>query len=98
MKYLIVKDKKNRSMFFKKELILIVFKNILKNKKIKNSLRWKASSFFFSVNSKCFKTKIINRCVFSGRQKGILSKFKVSRIVFAQYAYSSKIFGIKSYS
>lgn len=98
MKYLLTKDNAKRVSFFKKELLLTVLKLLRKNKKIKKTVRWKMSFFFFSINTKFFKTKIINRCVISGRQSGILSKFKLSRIVFAKYSYSGKLFGIKSYS
>ena len=98
MKYLLIKDKKKRVSFFKKELLFTVFKLLRKNKKIKKTIRWKTSSFFFSIDTKNFKTRIINRCVMTGRQSGILSKFKLSRIMFAKYAYSGKFFGIKSYS
>ena len=98
MKYLIKKEKIKRILFLNKELIFSVLKFLKKNTKIIKSIRWKASSFFFKINQNKFKTKIVNRCIISGRQKGILTKFKLSRILFAKYAYSGNLFSIKSYS
>lgn len=96
MKYLTKKDKKTRINFYSKEILLNVLKHLKKNTFIQNSIRWKAASFLFCFNPKKFKTKIINRCIISGRQRGIMSKFKLSRIFFAKYAYSGKIFSLKN--
>ena len=98
MKYLVKKDKIKRAAFYDKEIIITVLKHLKKNVKINKSIRWKVVSLFFSFNSNKFKTKLINRCVISGKQRGVLSKFKVSRILFAKYSYSGKFFSLKNYS
>ena len=45
-----------------------------------------------------FKTKILNRCIWTGRSKSILKKFKFSRIIFKKYASNGEIPGYFKYS
>jgi len=97
MKYLINKDKKNRIQFLEKEFLLIILRNIIKNKHIYKSIRLKASTLMFAVGYNVSITKIVNRCVITGRQKGILTKFKLSRLIFLKMCNSGKLFGIKHY-
>jgi ribosomal protein S14 len=98
MKYLVTKDKIKRFSFLKKEIIFNCFKLIKKNKKINQSIRLNTNFIFFGINTQKFKTKIVNRCIISGRQKGVVTKFKLSRIIFANFINSGKLFGIKNYS
>ena len=98
MKYLVTKDKIKRNLFFKKEILFNCFKLINKNLKISKSIRLKTDYLFFGINTKKFRTRIVNRCVISGRQKGIITKFKLSRIIFANFINSGKFCDIKNYS
>ncbi|WP_372631943.1 30S ribosomal protein S14 [Cohnella sp.] len=43
-------------------------------------------------------TRLHNRCEVSGRPRGYLSKFKVSRIVFRELAHQGQIPGVKKAS
>ncbi|RUT28099.1 30S ribosomal protein S14 [Paenibacillus zeisoli] len=43
-------------------------------------------------------TRMKNRCVVTGRPRGYLSKYKVSRIVFRQLAHQGQIPGVKKAS
>ncbi|GIO39585.1 alternate 30S ribosomal protein S14 [Paenibacillus antibioticophila] len=43
-------------------------------------------------------TRLHNRCSVSGRPKGYLSKFKVSRIIFRELAHKGQIPGVKKAS
>lgn len=40
-------------------------------------------------------TRLHNRCAVTGRPRGYISKFKVSRIVFRELAHQGKIPGVK---
>ncbi|MEK5166675.1 30S ribosomal protein S14 [Paenibacillus sp. FSL R5-0527] len=43
-------------------------------------------------------TRLHNRCSVSGRPRGYISKFKVSRIVFRELAHKGQIPGVKKAS
>ncbi|MFB5760762.1 30S ribosomal protein S14 [Paenibacillus medicaginis] len=43
-------------------------------------------------------TRLHNRCAVTGRPRGYISKFKVSRIVFRELAHSGQIPGVKKAS
>lgn len=91
MKHLIKKDNLNRKTFHKIELKNFVRESVLKNKKLYTSIRW-------SLNSKkitFIKTKIVNRCIITGRKKGILSKFKLSRLAFLRKGLENTLPGIR---
>jgi ribosomal protein S14 len=97
MKYIIQKDKNKRVFYYKKEFLKNILSNITKNKKLYHSFRWKALTILSLVDKKHSKTMFVNRCVITGRQKGILTKFKLSRISFLQMCRSNKVFGIKNF-
>lgn len=43
-------------------------------------------------------TRLKNRCKVTGRPRGYLSKFKMSRIAFREYAHKGQIPGVKKSS
>lgn len=43
-------------------------------------------------------TRLKNRCEVTGRPRGYLRKFKMSRIAFRQYAHKGQISGVKKSS
>lgn len=91
MKYLVKKDKLKRNFFAKNELNKFIKENLFKNKKIYASIRWKT----FSAKRILTKTNIVNRCVFTGRKHGILSKFKLSRLEFFRKGSKIGLSGFK---
>jgi len=50
------------------------------------------------IKFNCFKTKLKNFCIVSGRSKGISTKFKISRIVFREISSKGSFFGLKKAS
>ena len=97
MKYLIKKDKKKRFFFYKKELYVFILKNIIRNICIFSSVRWNTGFKLFCINKKESKTQYNNRCVFTGRQKGILTKFKISRLTFLKLSRLGNLSGVKKF-
>jgi ribosomal protein S14 len=97
MKYIIQKDKNKLAFYYKKEFLKNILKNVTKNKKLYHSVRWKASVILSLIDKKYSKTMFVNRCIITGRQKGILTKFKLSRIAFFKICRSKKVFGFKNY-
>ena len=50
---------------------------------------------YFKIFKNCYKTRIKNYCIISGRSRGIFKKFKVSRIVFKSLANDGLFCGLK---
>lgn len=94
MKYLIFKDKKKRIDFLKNEQLNFILKNILKNKNYFSSIRWSAAFKMTCIEKNASKTQYTNRCILTGRRKGLLTKFKISRIIFLKKARFGEISGL----
>jgi ribosomal protein S14 len=103
MKYLKVKDIKNRRNFFRNEKKILIKKTIFIHflNLFSNEFKKKHSVFlyifikklkFFSSNS---KTKINRRCIFSNRSRGILRSLNVSRIIFKDLIFFGLLPGYK---
>ena len=98
MKYLNFKDKKKRLIQSRFDLRCLILKVIIKNKKIFSSLRLKAFSDLTDITFKFYsKNQLVNRCIFTGRSKGILSKFKMSRLIFLKLGRSNNILDLRKF-
>ena len=90
------KDVNKRKIYKNTELIQRVIKifSIVLNT---NILKW---ILFEYINNKFnnFKTKLKNFCVISGRSKGVIKKFKISRIVLRELSFKGGFFGLKKAS
>jgi ribosomal protein S14 len=95
MKYLDIKNKKNRQDIKKLEQNRFIFKTVLKNTNLLYLSRWKA--FFNLKNFKKTSSKFntTNRCAISRRKKRLNKLMNVSRLVFLNYARASEISGIQ---
>ena len=101
MKYLKIKDIKNRKSlhFFEKKKIIkkIIFLNILNSFSINFK---KKNSIFLYILLKKFKkfstkTKINRRCIISNRNRSIIRPFNISRINFKDLIYFGLLPGYK---
>lgn len=80
MNTLIVKDKKKRQLFKKKEKKNIVLKSLYFNEYLNKGLRLHAKYDLHKTNSLSSKISIRNNCVVTGRKNSIFKKYKLSRI------------------
>ena len=98
MKYLKVKDIKNRLKYYKlenKRLFLkfcIVY--FLNNYKFINKFKGKLNRVFKCSNT-ISKTLIKKRCILTNRSKGFVNKYSLSRIKMREYLASGIIPGYK---
>lgn len=94
MKYIIEKDKKRRELFTKYEYKRLVYKSILNweciDKQIRNFIQIKLSKHPKDSSP----VRIRNRCIKTGRARGILSTFRISRIVFRDLGSKGEIPGL----
>jgi len=82
MKHIVQKDKKNRILAFQTENIRFILNSIIKNKKILVSIRWNAILKLDNIIKNSSKNRYNKRCILTNRRKGIVGKFKISRLAF----------------
>lgn len=80
MKSLVHKDKTYRNFFFSLEIQKLVLKTILYNRNLYNSVRWNAFLNLCRISKLNSKTKLVNRCVLTGRSNSKINKLKFSRL------------------
>jgi small subunit ribosomal protein S14 len=91
LKKLLHKDKKTRRGFKKSEIYSLLNKSFKKTSKIYNVHQ---PEIFLFKNIQKSKTKIRNRCIYSSRGRGIISRFKMSRMFFRKMAGQGYLPGI----
>jgi ribosomal protein S14 len=92
------KDILRRKSFFKLENEQNVSKFIFYYCKDSLLKRLEKKDFFYKKKVKSCKTKIKNYCTESGRSRGIIKDFKISRIVFRELGGKGFFFGLKKAS
>jgi len=95
---LIEKDKKCRYLLAKSEKKRAILKSVVSDSSLKLSVRWKASLNLSGFTKNSSKTRIVNRCILTGRPRSILRNWKVSRIAFRDLGRSGKISGLRTSS
>lgn len=93
MRYLLNKDKKIRKLFKKNEYKSLIYKSIVFNLKLPINIRENIFSILLKYK-KNNKILIHNRCVYSNRARFILTKYKVSRLVFKRLVVLKQIMGV----
>lgn len=95
MKHSLKKDLFRRRAFKKEELNALIFKAIACNKILPLSKRILAIQFLNNLPKDSKITRIRNRCLITGRSRGIIRKYKISRITFRKLAHMGLIPGIR---
>lgn len=94
MKNQLYKDKNKRILNFKYEQKQIILKSINKNIAVSKPTRWNSSLKFIDFETNSFDTRIVNRCILTGR-KNKVNHFKFSRLSFLKLVRNGLIFGLK---
>ena len=89
----IIKDKSFRSYFFFKEQEKFVLKSLTKNTNFSKIIVYN-SGFNLIYGFGAYKTKLVNRCVFSGRKGKISPYFRFSRLTFLNFVRNSFVPGV----
>lgn len=95
MKYLLFKDHKLRRNYFKKEQKILIFKSLLRNSNININIRQIIQLKFLLFLNNIFSSRIKNRCLLTGRSRGLISCYKVSRLSFREYIEKNYFVNIK---
>ena len=99
MKFRLIKDKKLRNRFCKNEIYIITYKFLVSNYLLKRNKLFIFNlinfNFFHTYLVRNSKAKMHNYCTITGRARGIISFFHVSRLVFRNLIGKGLISGIK---
>lgn len=95
MKNIIQRNKQNRKLAFQFENIRLILKSIIKNKFFFSTIRWNAILKLENLPKNSSKSKFNKRCILTNRKKGMVSKFKLSRLAFLKMSRLGQISGIK---
>lgn len=96
MKLKIKKDKDLRKRFLKLEPRQKFFKAMHHNMYLENSIR--GVCFAKETKFRGLGVKFVNRCVVTGRSKGVLREFKISRMVFKRLSAKGELVGVRKSS
>ena len=94
----IQKDTIIRKLVSKNELKRLQYKSIIKNQNLSLNDRYKFINKLNKLNRNTSRIRIKNRCVVTGRSKGIYSMFRLSRIKFRELAWQGLLPGVKKAS
>ena len=89
------KDLKKRKLYKKTEFFQKLLKIFFLYSSETNMKLIIKKNVYFKLLKNCFKSRIKNYCIISGRSRGIYSKLRVSRIVFRRLNNKGFFFGIK---
>lgn len=92
LKKLVYKDKQTRNKYKKLEHYSLLNKSLKKNLEVYGI----SKNVFTSTKraTKTSKVQIRNRCIFSGRGNGLVSKFRMSRMFFIKNAGKGLLAGV----
>ncbi len=86
MKYLIIKDRRNRLLYNLYERRRKVLRAIIENLSLPLNVRNNAYNVIMSLPRETSNTRMRNRCMLTGRSRGIYKRFGVSRLIFRKLA------------
>lgn len=93
MIYLKRKDIKRRNKFLDEESKSLLLKSFIVNDYINSEKRVSIRNFFYRLS--IHGTKLNNRCVYTGRSRGVLRSFKSSRLVVKRQSLSGMLVGVR---
>lgn len=96
--HLSVKDNKRRQLFLKLEWQKLQLRAIADNMSLPFEVRYKARLELTDFSRDSSITRIRNRCVLTGRSRGVYRFFKISRIKIRELMSHNKLPGLKKSS
>jgi len=94
MKNLLERDKRKRRLFLSKELSRKALRYIYFNSQLPLKTRWAAAFRLGNLPRQSNFIRINTRCAETFREKSVLKTFRLSRILFRDYARFGQIAGI----
>lgn len=91
-------DQRRRNLAEKFELRRKLYKAFAKDTDLPNDVREKFRGKLDDLPKNSSFTRVMNRCIFTGRSRSVYRMFKVSRIVFRELASGGLLNGVKKAS
>ena len=98
MKNIVRRDQKRRNLFLKNELKGVQYKSIIKNSSIPGETKDECVFKLNKIARNSSKVRIKNRCILTGRGKGVYTFFRLSRIRFREIASQGLLLGVSKSS
>lgn len=99
MRYIVAKDKKRRLNFTKIEKRRLIMKIAKKGCRfLDKPMNDFVKAYFATMNKDFFFTRIVNRCVLTGKSGGVFKFFKLSRMEVKSFFGAGKLYGFKKSS
>lgn len=91
-------DLKRRILVSEHESLRLHYRAIIHDRTLPYEMRALFVSKLAALPRNSSKTRIRNRCIVTGRSRGVLRQFRISRIVFRDLAWKGLLAGIKKSS
>jgi len=98
MKKSIAQDRTKRKLVSKFEIKRNILKSIATNNNLMSKTRWSARLKLSDIFVNSSKTRIVKRCLLTGRKSTIAKSYRFSRLVFLRLARNGLITGLKKSS
>jgi small subunit ribosomal protein S14 len=100
MKFLLTKVSSSRRLLKKREVQYLALKSIIHDLRISSEIRWEASLLLSKLvdTEKHSRARLKNRCFLTGRSRGYLDFFNLSRIQFRDLARNNRLPFVKKAS
>ena len=92
------RDQKRRSLILQYELKRRQYKLIIQNLSISPEIRAQAVKLLNDLPRSSSPTRLRNRCVLTGRSRGVLRQWRVSRLKFRELASQGRLPGVSKAS
>ena len=96
--HFVIKDKKKRVLYSRYEWQMRQLKAIANNLMLPPEVRYKARLEMTDLPRDCSVTRIRNRCIITGRGRGVYRLFHLSRIKIRDLIAQNKIPGLRKSS
>jgi small subunit ribosomal protein S14 len=90
------KDNSKRMLYKKTEKKRTLFKSLFNNRSLSNKLRFLIFIELSKISKNSSKSRIVNRCIFTGRAHSVYKTFRVNRMQLKDLAFNNLIPGIKN--
>ena len=94
MKSRILKDKSRRKLVCSFEQERLVLKSIVRDERLSEAVRWRAGLKLSRLPRNSSRVRVRNRCILTGRPRGVYSKFGLGRSKLREIAMSGQIPGM----
>jgi small subunit ribosomal protein S14 len=94
MRYLTAKDKRRRAKSIRFERHHMIAKTVANSSFVSDKIKEQPKRFFYVSDRNCFYSRVVNRCVISGKAGGVYSYFRLSRMQIREMFGAGCFYGL----